>query len=47
MRSGSAAAAFISSRSISLDSNAAIDIGGSSSSEFSLSPDARRKLVAP
>ena len=46
-RVGSLAAACISWRSISLDSKSTIDIGPSSTSEFSLSPVGIRDVVAP
>ena len=47
IRAGSLAAACISWRSISLDSKSTIDIGPSSTSEFSLSPVGIRDVVAP
>ena len=46
-RAGSLAAACISWRSMSLDSKSIIDIGASSTSEFSLSPVGIRDVVAP
>ena len=46
-RAGSVAAACISLRSMSLESKPIIDIGASSTSEFSLSPVGIREVVAP